>query len=168
MDGAEAEFGAVGLDLLADPCAFLLAEHARQRALLGHLERLARGQSGPAQAAIARGLAAWFACELPLHMADEAESLMPRLAAAAPALARRLDAEDEALHALRERVREALGRIALGRPPPADFAAQALAFVALYRQHVIVEETEVLPLARRVLDAAGFASIAAEMRRRRS
>ena len=46
MDAVEAEVGGLGSDLLADPCAFLAAEHGRQRALLGHLERLAR-RTGP-------------------------------------------------------------------------------------------------------------------------
>jgi hemerythrin-like domain-containing protein len=167
MDPVEAEVGGLGSDLLADPCAFLAAEHGRQRALLGHLERLARHAHGAAQPAIAKALVAWLACELPLHLADEAESVIPRLASAEPALAVRLAAEELALRDLRGKVRDALAPIAAGRPAPDGFAATALAFAQLYRQRLATEEAEVLPTARRVLDAAAFDAIAAEMRQRR-
>lgn len=168
MDAVEAEFGGLGSDLLADPFAFLLAEHGRQRALLGHLERLARRAHGPAQPAIARALIAWLACELPLHLTDEADSLMPRLASAAPALKLRLEAADLALRELRRKVRDALAPIAAGHAPAEDFAATVLAFVQLYRQRLAAEEAEILPIARRVLDAAACHAIAVEMRQRRS
>lgn len=168
MGTVEVEVGALGPDLLADPCAFLLAEHGRHRALLGHLDRLARRPHGPARSAVARALAAWLACELPLHLADEAESLMPRLAEAVPALTHRLAAEDASLDAQRQALREALAPVALCQPAGAEFAATALAFAAQYRQRLALEEAEVLPIARRVLDASRCQSIAAEMRRRRS
>jgi hemerythrin-like domain-containing protein len=168
MDAGEAEFGGLGSDLLADPCAFLAAEHGRQRALLDHLERLARRSHGAAQPAIAKALVAWLACELPLHLTDEADSLMPRLTAAAPALVVRFEAEDLALRDLRQKVRGALAPIAAGHAAPDGFAATALAFAQLYRQRLSTEQAEVLPTARRVLDAAAFDAIAAEMRQRRN
>lgn len=168
MDAVEAEVGGLGSDLLADPCAFLAAEHGRQRALLGHLERLARRAHGAAQPAIAKALVAWLACELPLHLTDEADSIMPRLAAAAPALVVRLEAEDLALRDLRQKLREAVAPIAAGHAAPDGFAATALAFAQLYRQRLATEEAGVLPTARRVLDAAAFNAIAAEMRQRRN
>ncbi|PWS35875.1 hypothetical protein DFH01_20110 [Falsiroseomonas bella] len=168
MGAVEAEFGGLGPDLLADPVAFLLAEHGRQRALLGHLERLARRTQGSARPAIARALVAWLACELPLHLRDEADSLLPRMAAAAPALMVRLQAEDLALRALRRKLRDALAPIAAGHAPPKDFAATVLAFAQLYRRRLATEEAEVLPTARRVLDDAACDAIAAEMRQRRS
>mgnify|MGYP002787857373 FL=1 len=93
---------------------------------------------------------------------------MPRLAAAAPALVVRLEAEDLALRDLRQKVREALAPIAAGHAAPDGFAATALAFAQLYRQRLATEEGEVLPTARRVLDAAAFDAIAAEMRQRRN
>jgi hemerythrin-like domain-containing protein len=168
MDAAEAEVGGLGSDLLADPCAFLLAEHGRQRALLGHLERLARHAHRPARRAIARALVAWLACELPLHLTDEAESLNPRLLPAAPALMVRLAAEGLALHELRQKVRDGLAPVTVGQAPADGFAATALAFVQLYRQRLGAEEAEVLPVARRVLDAAACHAITAEMRQRRN
>ncbi|WP_237213466.1 hemerythrin domain-containing protein [Falsiroseomonas oryziterrae] len=168
MDAVEAEVGGLGSDLLADPCAFLAAEHGRQRALLGHLERLARHAHGAAQPAIAKALVAWLACELPMHLTDEADSLLPRLAGAAPALVVRLEAEDLALRDLRQKVRDALAPIAAGHAAPDGFAATALAFAQLYRHRLTTEEEEVLPIARRVLDATACDAIAAEMRQRRN
>jgi hemerythrin-like domain-containing protein len=168
MGMAEAVIGGFQPELLTDPCAFLLAEHGRHRAMLGHLERMARLQHGPARPAVARVLVAWLACELPLHLADEAQSVMPRLAAAAPALAIRLEAEEAGLSDLRQKTREVLVPIAAGRPPGEDFAATALAFVQLYRQRLATEEAELLPMARRVLDAPACHAIATEMRQRRS
>lgn len=168
MDPAEAAFGGLGSDLLADPCAFLAAEHGRQRALLGHLERLARRAHGAAQPAIAKALLGWLDRELPLHLSDETDSLMPRLAAAAPALVMRLAAEALALRDLRHKVREALAPIAAGHAAPDGFAATAQAFADLYRQRLATEAAEVLPTARRELDATALAAIASEMRQRRT
>jgi hemerythrin-like domain-containing protein len=168
MDAGKAQVGALASDLLADPCAFLAAEHGRQRALLGHLERLARHARGATQPALAKALVGWLACELPLHLTDEAESLMPRLASAAPALSVRLGAEDLALRDLRQKVRDALAPIAAGHAAPDDFAATAQAFAQLYRQRLATEEAEVLPVARLVLDESARHAIAAEMRQRRN
>jgi hemerythrin-like domain-containing protein len=168
MEGAEASFGGLDPGLLADPLDFLSAEHARQRALLGHLERLARNPMGPAPAAIARALAAWLACELPLHLRDEEESLYPRLAAVAGPLIRDLTEENRAAAALRTALRAELALIATGRRPSHRFAADALDFAALYRRHLAVEDDAVMPAARRSLDAMICRAITREMAARRS
>ncbi len=68
MNAAEAKLGRRGADLLADPCAFRAAGQGRQWTLLDHIERLARRTHGAAQPAIAKGLGAWLARELPLHL----------------------------------------------------------------------------------------------------
>ena len=166
MDQAHAEVGDFGLELLADPCAFLLAEHGRQRALLGHLDRLARRPQGPAQAAIAQVLLAWLDRDLPLHLADEAESLWPRLAPVAPLLVERMRAEDAALHVLCRHLRDTLAPLAEGRASD-GFAAMARSFGQYYRQRLATEDAEILPLARGALDPATSRAIAAEMRKRR-
>ncbi len=46
MGGRKARIEALPEALLAEPLDFLIAEHARQRALLGHVERLARQSRG--------------------------------------------------------------------------------------------------------------------------
>jgi hemerythrin-like domain-containing protein len=166
MDQAHAEVGDFGAELLADPCAFLLAEHGRHRAMLGHLERLARRPHGPSRTAIAQLLFTWLDHGLPLHLRDEAESLLPRLAPVAPSLVARVRAEDPALCVMRRRLRDSLAPLAEGRVSE-DVAAQAQAFGPFYRQRLAVEDAEVLPLARGVLDPAACRSIAAEMLSRR-
>jgi len=166
MQGREALFGALDPGLLADPLAFLAAEHARQRALLGHLERLAGNRTG-SRIAIARALAAWLACELPLHLRDEEESLYPRLEGSARSATRALMEENQATAALRSELRVDLAQIATGHRPSELFAAAVRDFVAGYRRHLAVEEQEVMPAAGRRLSGADRAAMAHEMAARR-
>ena len=163
MEGREARFGRLDPGLLADPLDFLSAEHARQRALLGHLERLARKPSGAAQVAMARALAAWLACELPMHLRDEEESLYPRLGSSAGPVIRTLTEENRAAAALRAE----LSLIATGQRPSDRFTPAALDFVAGYRRHLAVEDVEVMPAARRSLSSIACKVITREMAARR-
>ncbi|WP_137180670.1 hemerythrin domain-containing protein [Roseomonas sp. AR75] len=163
----EAWIGALDEALLRDPLVFLSAEHARQRVLLGHLERLARQPGGPAQGPIARALAAWFACELPLHAADEEDSVYPRLGAEAARRYRALAGCAATAPDVRAGLRAALAAIATGHAPAAGFAEAALAFAAAYRRHLTIEEEEIMPLARRRLRGAERSAIAREMAARR-
>jgi hemerythrin-like domain-containing protein len=167
MEGGHAEVGSLQEALLADPLAFLAAEHARQRALLGHLERLARHAGGPAQGAIARAVAAWLACELPLHLADEGASLYPRLAGTAGALASALAERAAELDAERKLLRLDLARLASGHRAAEDFPERALAFAAAYRRQLTAEEERLLPLARDALGDAAREAISREMAARR-
>lgn len=167
MGGRKARIEALPEALLAEPLDFLLAEHARQRALLGHIERLARQSRGATQAAIARVLVAWLDRELPLHLADERLSLVPRLGAdAAPAVGA-LDAEAIPFAAAREALRANLARIAEGHPPAPGFTEQAAAFAAAYRRRMAEEERTLFPLARRDIGPAARRVMAREMAARR-
>lgn len=167
MERVRVSIGALPEALLADPIAFLLAEHARQRVLLGHLERLARRPGGPARGAIARALAAWLACELPLHLTDEGVSVFPRLGPEAAQPLSAIQREAVALDAARLSLRADLSRIATGHRADTGFAARVADFAALYRWRVAEEEGVLFPLARRVLDRAGCAAVAHEMTQRR-
>lgn len=166
MESGDALFGRLDPGLLADPLAFLSAEHARQRALLGHLERLAGNRTG-SRVAIARALAAWLACELPLHLRDEEESLYPRIAGSEASAMQALIEENRATAALRSALRADLAHIAAGHRPSDGFAASALEFVAWYRRHLAVEELQVMPTASRILGSTDRAGIAREMAARR-
>jgi len=167
MEGPEAQFGEVDAGLLSDPLGFLAAEHARQRALLGHLERLARNPSGPAHVAMARALAAWLACELPMHLRDEAESLYPRLAPGAAPVLRSLEAATEAIEPARALLRAELARISTGHRPGPGFAEAALGFAADYRRRLALEEAELMPAAQHTLSGSACLAIAREMTARR-
>jgi hemerythrin-like domain-containing protein len=166
MEGGEAQIGGLDPALLADPLAFLAAEHARQRALLGHLERLASHRTG-SRVAIARALAAWFACELPLHLRDEEESLYPRIAGSEITAMQTLVEENRATAALRTALRADLAHIAAGHRPSDRFAHAALEFVAFYRRHLAVEELQVMPAATSRLGSTDRAGVAREMAERR-
>ena len=167
MEGGEARIESLAADLLADPLAFLSAEHARQRVLLGHLERLARQSAGPAQMAIARALAAWFACELPLHLTDERMSVYPRLGPDAAGALSGLLGQADRLEETRIRLRADLARISTGHRPETGFADRAEAFAAAYRRRMAEEEAVLLPAARASLGGAARAAIAREMAERR-
>lgn len=164
-----AEFGRLDAGLLADPLAFLSAEHARQRALLRHLERIARMPGMPGAGAIARGLLCWLAEDLPGHLDIEARALHARLAPAAQAgLMSRLDTLRTAVRDGAARCLAQLRPVASHRAPPSGFAATVWGFGEALRGFLAMEEEEILPLARRSLDARSLAQIAAEMARRGS
>lgn len=167
MEGREAQFGTLDPGLLADPLAFLAAEHARQRALLGHLERLAGNRTG-SRVPIARALAAWLACELPLHLRDEEESLYPRIGTAACSALPILSEENRMTTALRAELRADLAQIAAGHRSSERFAASVSDFVAGYRRHLALEELEVMPTAGRTLSSRDREVIRREMVARRA
>lgn len=162
-------FGRPGPELLGDPLAFLTAEHHRQGALVGHLERLARHPDGPGTRALAAALAEWLEVELPRHVQDEERSLHARLepfdmGGLLPRLRQDHAEESDTMKPLVADLRA----IAAHRPPGPDFAIHALHFATAFRAHLAVEEAEVTPLARRVLPPEVLAEIAAELAARRT
>jgi hemerythrin-like domain-containing protein len=156
-----------------DPLGMLKACHRRIERQLATLDRLRRhlpdhGCDADARAA-ATGILRYFDTAAPHHHADEEESLFPRLLAAAPAagpLVARLEAEHGVLAERVARLRPALAALAAGHPAelPED---RVNAAAAAYTAHIAAEETELLPLAQKALDAAALATIGAEMAARR-
>jgi pyridoxamine 5'-phosphate oxidase len=167
---APATFGVAPLAsaLLDDPVAFLSAEHARQMALLGHLERLARSPAARGARQMAAALLRWLTEEWPLHIADEEQSLHPRLRPhdTAGALAR-LAAEHGRESALAAETTASLRQIVAGGEAGPAMLASAAAFARLHRQHIAFEEASVTPLARRVLTPEAMRGLADEMAMRR-
>lgn len=153
--------------LLKDPVAFLSAEHGRQMALLGHLERLARAPRGKAARVMAQALLRWLREELPVHIADEEQSLYPRLRRHDAGLVDRLSDEHRRDLRLAEATMEALRALAAGEEVPAASLADAVAFARLHRQHLELEEATVMKLSRHLLTDEESADLAGEMVRRR-
>lgn len=153
--------------LLEDPVAFLSAEHARQMALLGHLERLARAPRAKAARVMAQALLRWLTEELPVHIADEEHSLYPRLRRHDAALVDRLSAEHERDARLAEGTIKALRALAAGEDIPAAALEDAAAFARLHRRHLELEEATVMQLSRGMLTREEQADLAGEMVRRR-
>lgn len=104
---------------------------------------------------------------MPLHVADEEDSVYPRLGAEAARRYRDLARCTATAPEARAKLRAALAAIATGHVPAPGFAEAALAFVAAYRCHLTIEEEEIMPLARRSLRGAVCSAIAREMAARR-
>jgi pyridoxamine 5'-phosphate oxidase len=154
--------------LLEDPVAFLSAEHARQVALLGHLERLARAPAARGARQMAAALLRWLTEEWPLHIADEEQSLHPRLRPhdAGGALAR-LSAEHDRESDLAAQTLAGLRQLVAGGEVVPGTLEAAAAFAGLHRQHLAFEEARITPLARRVLTPEAMRELANEMAARR-
>jgi hemerythrin-like domain-containing protein len=157
-----------------DPLALLGACHGRIERQLATLARLQRhlpehGCDRDARAA-ARAILQYFDSAAPNHHADEEDSLFPRLVAAVPA-AGRLVADLEGDHAVLatnwRRLRPMLAAIAAGAR--ANLSARDVAVVSgAYARHIAREETDLIPLAARTLDAPTLAEIGREMAARRN
>jgi hemerythrin-like domain-containing protein len=153
--------------LLEDPIAFLSAEHARQMALLGHLERLARAPRARTARVMAGALLRWLTKELPVHVADEEQSLYPRLRRHDAAVVERLSAEHRRDARLAADTVRGLRAIATGEAVGDEALRGAATFARLHRQHLRVEEATVMPLSRQMLTRGEQADLAHEMARRR-
>lgn len=104
------------------------------------------------------------------HHEDEEANLFPALIAAdkerMQELIGRLLAEHERMRASWQRLRVALVRIAEGASAELD-AALVADFGTLYARHIALEESELLPLAERLLGADQQAVLGAQMAQRR-
>jgi len=156
-----------------EPLEMLCSCHDRMRQQLATLERLRRylpvnGADAEAQKA-ARNIMKYFDSAAPNHHADEEESLFPRLAEAhadARSVIETLKKDHRTLDALWDHLRPDLVGIAAGRrsvltPDLVRRIREA------YTSHIEREETELLPLAARYLDASTLKTIGAEMAARR-
>jgi hemerythrin-like domain-containing protein len=108
------------------------------------------------------------------HHRDEENDLFPALQQYAPSaelnavfdLVFRLKADHKRLDALWADMRPRLSRLAEGRDAGIA-AALAADFKAAYERHIALEEAELLPLARRVLDESILRALGGRMARRR-
>jgi hemerythrin-like domain-containing protein len=148
---------------------------------LGSLEAVAGVIDGPATEETSRALESalrYFAQAAPKHTADEEESLFPRLRQIhdpeVEAVFSRLEQlEDEhvwaaPLHAEVDRLgAQYLSTGSLSSREVSDFRRAVASLAAMYKQHISVEDSQVFPLATRVLSDAEKMAIAEEMAGRR-
>jgi len=152
------------LDMLSD-------EHFLQRQFAADMEDLAATES--AQPALARSVLRNLCRDLPLHHADEDESLFPRLRQrAAPEdeigrLLDRLSADHRLVEGAIAPLIPALVCMAEGALPTTEDRAALCALAQAERRHLIFENAIVLPLARVRLTAADRQAMRDEMRARR-
>jgi len=154
----------------------LLECHQRIRAFIALARRLAAARDLPAGevAEAAGGVRRYFAEALPLHAADEEETMAPRLLGRDPAL-------DGALSVMRREHVDHARRVARVVSLCADLAiaperlpalAGSLAEAAEHLErhfaaHLALEEETIFPALKRALDPATDARMVAEMRARR-
>ena len=103
------------------------------------------------------------------HHEDEEVDLFPLLEAQSPgaaSLTERLRADHANMRALWHTLRVQLSAIAEGTSKQLD-PTLVDAFARLYRDHIALEESELLPLAERVLGNAAAEMLGANMARRR-
>jgi iron-sulfur cluster repair protein YtfE (RIC family) len=159
-----------------DVVDLLLECHERIRGFTALARRLG-GAAGVADAEVADAAAKvrrYFVEALPLHAADEEESLLPRLRGRDPAV----DRELEAMHREHDEHQAILGRVvalcdALAADPsrhrelgPA-LAEAAGALERHFEAHLAREEEVIFPAVRRELGDSERARIAEELRARR-
>lgn len=173
------------------PFEMLEACHDRVERTLRLLDKLVRhlddhGADAAARSA-ARDVLRYFDQAAPHHHADEERHVFPAaLRSGDPSLqaaVQRLQADHHAMEALWARLRVVLQDVAEGRCqrwPDADRAnhdteagvpaarrSEVEAFLALYEQHIALEEGQVFPAARAAIDADSLAAMSGDMAARR-
>ena len=168
---------AAGFD---EPFAMLAACHERVtrslellRRLLGHAQTV--GADADVRAA-AHDVWRYFELAAPAHHADEELHLLPRLRASGDpwlaAVARRMQADHEALHELWSQLGPRLRELCDARCTPTPAGLRALgdladAFIELHQRHLALEDDVAFPRARQLINADDERAMGDEMARRR-
>jgi pyridoxamine 5'-phosphate oxidase len=160
------------------PIAVLKHCHDRIRKQLDTLSRLpahlaAHGADQPARQA-AQAVVKYFDQAAPLHHADEEDNLVPMLhtvatgddAATLAALVPGILQDHDAMDAMWQSLHEQLAAIAAGNAATLD-ADLAATFAARYSEHMVLEETHIAPMAKRLFSPAQMAQLGAAMQQRR-
>jgi iron-sulfur cluster repair protein YtfE (RIC family) len=162
-----------------DLVGHLLVCHERIRRFVALARRLAEADgAAPSEVTeAARAVHRYFTVALPLHKADEDESIRPRLLAAAPpapvvraveGMTDEHERIDEVLAAAAPLWAEVASRPERVEARRAELAGAALALEVLFRHHLDGEEEIVFPAIARHLTPTAQAEVRAEMRRRRN
>lgn len=115
----------------------------------------------------------YFTQALPLHVADEEESIEPRLRGLSPTVDAALDATLRQHQQHEPHLEALLGAASVLRNAPHDAAARgklaavALALESQFEEHLRLEETVIFPAIRQLLSPAIQTSIMHELRQRR-
>jgi iron-sulfur cluster repair protein YtfE (RIC family) len=153
------------------PLEALRFEHFKQRLLCDMLGRIVDDLHGRDTVKNAAWVLSYLENDLPLHVSDEAEDLVPLLLEHADtdgAVGEACDAlvqEHESDEPLMAEVTAGLERLA-GEWPlerPLDFIIRALMFEEKLRRHLAWENATLLPLARRFLGSADISSLRRRM-----
>ncbi len=161
--------------LLSNPLDFFFAEHFRQRSLCNLLEEMARTDHLDRNLAVE--VIAFLCHDLGLHVQDEEEDLYPLMRQRCPPedeierVFTALTAEHAGGRKLAERMVAGLEAVLRDGVPLAaqpGLREAVLEFARSERRHLALENSVVLPLARRRLQAKDLEAMAARMRARRT
>ena len=142
-------------------------EHQALSAMLRSLLMLlthSRREGMPPDFSVLRAML-FYVDEFPerLHHTKESQLLFPRLRERAPELAPVLDRLDNDHHrgeaAIRELEHTLLAYEVMGEPRRAEFEAAADRYVGFYLDHMALEETEIMPAARRLFTPADWVEL---------
>jgi hemerythrin-like domain-containing protein len=157
----------------SDPLALLHACHDRMLDLCDLLERLpawidTHGVDREADAAMQR-VERYFDIAAPLHHADEEQDLFPLLAgqASLDTLITRLRDEHPGLENAWRRLSGTMAGIRAHHLDAGLLPASVRSFTSAYRQHIEIENTQLLPAASARLDDAQLAGLGQRMAARR-
>lgn len=165
-----------------DPTGLLSDCHRRIEMFMGALQAVAtlidHPQTEETRSALATALR-YFSEAAPKHTADEEESLFPRLrqmhqGELQSAISDLQNLEEEhrwaaPLHAEIERLgKQYLANASLSPAEVETFRAAVASLAAMYKRHISLEDSRVLPLAARLLSPADKMEIANEMAARRN
>lgn len=143
------------------PLECLAAAHVRQRAMCDALSRLSADPDLWADEEGAAVLFVYYSVELPLHIADEEEDVLPALrrrkllAGEAGDLMLLLSIDHEKDRRLLARCLPELERLAMGKEPfsPIRFMVNGLAAAEAQRRHLELETQGLIPLANALSQA---------------
>jgi hemerythrin-like domain-containing protein len=163
------------LELLSD-CHRRVESFLRALILVG--EQARGGELNPQQREALETALRYFREAAPKHTADEEESLFPRMRELGDGATRDALAKIQALEADHQVAKdghdavEELGRkwLAAGRLSERDTShllAHLHELQLIYERHIAVEDNEIFPLARQVLDAETLTDVGREMAERR-
>lgn len=172
--GSTEDFRPVDHASLSRPLDFIRADHARQRALCGVIEDLARAPS--LENHKAQRVVEQLGRDLALHVIDEEEDLFPLLRRRCQpeddieAVLTLLSGDHAGQESVAKEIRDALSGLLAGGTPVPDhpgLQAKMLQFTARERRHLELENSIVIPIARARLTERDLSEISRGMAARR-
>lgn len=161
------------IGLLADPLAYILADHGRQRVACAMLNEFAT--ESRASRASADIVSAFLAHDLPLHFADEEENLFPAMRlralpedAIGPLLVR-LVADHCRCRQQLDHIVAALTPVSSADPVELEVGIGEImqAYSMVEQQHLAIENAIVMPLAKKRLTSGDLKTMSQHMHARR-
>jgi len=163
---------------IEDPVDLLTGCHDRIRHFTGVAVKLAHAQASPREEVVqaAAGVHRYYSVSLPLHEADEEQTLRPRLAAICDQKLRHaLAAMSDQHMAIDELLERLLPLLLMVQNNPealpaagAEMCAITKALDEMFRAHLQMEEDVIFPAIRTALAEAEQAEILREMQQRRT